>query len=110
MRAAAGGGSRRLQEPGRSGALRVWRAAAAAHCFLRRDSAGDGPDSAGDCASDADGGGGDIGVGVSGGELCALGAAGWRADGVYRAGAAVECTGVHECGGRQGGGSDAGVV
>ncbi len=100
----------RIQEPGRGRALRMRGATAATYCFLRRDSAGDGADSAGDWASDADGGGGDVGVGVSGGEFCALGAAGWGADGVHRAGAALECAGVYECGGRQGGRGFAGVV
>ena len=58
----------------------------------------------------ADGGRGNVGVGVSGGEFCALGATEWCADGLYGAGAAAECAGVHECCGGQGGGGFAGVV
>jgi NADPH2:quinone reductase len=74
LRTAAGRGSRKiyrsLDEVGRC----ACGAAAPAYCLLRRDSAGDGAHSAGDRNRHADGGGRHLGVGLSGGQLCSLGA------------------------------------
>ena len=51
VRRAAGRRPRRLREPRRRGPLRLRRPPAPAHCFLRRDSAGDGSHSARDRAT-----------------------------------------------------------
>src|ERR1700761_634293 len=76
--------------------------AAAAYCLVWRDANGDGPDYRRAAAGDGDAGSGDFWVGLSGGELCALGAAGWGADSVRGAGRAAECQGVQPGGAGEG--------
>ena len=95
LRPAAGRGSCDLSQPGRGGPLRVRREAAPAHRLLRRDSAGDGAHSAGDRKRNADGGRRHFGIGLSGGQLCPLGAAARRARRLRGAGAAAECHGLY---------------